>query len=736
MNDSVKSSLFAPIHSLPFVTAEREVQLNRLGIYRVFDLLFYFPREYRNRPRFARIADLKENQEQTTYGRVADYRRRPTRNGSMTAVSFEDDRGDILEAVWFNQPNWMYSQIQLDRRALITGKPVWKNGDLQMVHPTLLWLDDTDDLPFGMEGDAQTPEIEDPQLDDTLYPVYPLTEGLKQFQLHRILKRPLELFPDQLDEVFPLPYLKKHKLLPITEAVRKIHLPKDHKEADAARRRFIYQEFLLLQLALSIRRQQHEVGLKAPVLPNTPQIEKQISRLIPFDLTGAQKRVIGEIAADMARPVPMNRLLQGDVGSGKTIVAASAMLRSVLNGYQAVIMAPTEVLARQHYRFLKRFLESEPSINVVPLLGGQKTKERAEILFEIENGTAGIIVGTQAIVCNEIKFHQLGLVVIDEQHKFGVRQRARLKTGTNADPHYLVMTATPIPRSMTMTVFGDLDISVLDELPPGRQPVKTFVVDTEDHRIRWWEFFRRKIQEGRQGYVVVSRVDETDDGLKNVHAAYDELSAGPLAGIRIGVIHGRMSADEKDAVMADFRSRELEVLVATSVIEVGIDVPNATLMAIENANMFGLAQLHQLRGRIGRGKYPGFCGVFKSAEEEEEEHLPDELPKPRGRSKTKQLRNDPDSRLAVFAHSTDGFFLAEKDFEMRGPGDLFGTEQHGLCHFHIANILRDKKILEEARADAAALVKSDPGLSDSEHAQLRRQVLVRYGKALDLGDVG
>ncbi|MGI5831977.1 MAG: ATP-dependent DNA helicase RecG [Thermoguttaceae bacterium] len=736
MNEGARTALFAPVRSFPGVNSERERQLNRLGLARAFDLLFFFPRDYRERPEFTRIADLRPNVEQITYGRLVKFRSSPMRRGTVSNALFEDDSGDRLQTVWFHMPGWMFQQFCLDRRALITGKPTKsKRGSLQIIHPNLVWLDDDDDLPFETEEEVTTPPITPPKKDETLYPIYPLTEGLKQYQLHRIIKEALRELPDLLDEVFPEEFLASHRLLPIAEAVRRIHLPKTEDEARQARRRFIYQEFLLLQLALAIRRQQHEVGLKAPMIHPAEDIELRVRRLVPFELTGSQSRVIHEIADDMATPIPMNRLLQGDVGSGKTIVAAAAILQAVAEGYQAVIMAPTEILVRQHYKFLTRLLENSP-IRIVPLIGGQKTKTRAEILTEIETGGASIIVGTQAIISGDIRFRRLGLVVIDEQHKFGVRQRARLKTGTDTDPHYLVMTATPIPRSMTMTVFGDLDISILDELPPGRQPVRTYVV-TADKKERWWSFFRRKIEQGRQGYVVVSRVDETDDGLKNVQSVRDELSNGPLAGLRLGIIHGRMTSDEKDAVMSDFRSREIEVLIATSVIEVGIDVPNATLMAIENANMFGLAQLHQLRGRIGRGRYPGFCGVLMGDEPPEggQETLPLGVVSSRPGG-TSHPRNNPKERLDIFAGSTDGFFLAEKDFEMRGPGDLFGTEQHGLCHFHIADILRDRAILAEARTDAAEMVRNDPGLAAPQHHRLRKQVLGRYGQVLKLGDVG
>lgn len=732
MNDESRAPLFAPVRSLPGVTAERERQLERLGLVRASDLLFFFPRAYRPRPRFTRIADLEFDVEQTTYGRLIDFRTSNFRRGAAATAVFEDDAGDRLRTVWFNMPSWMFRQFQPDRRALITAKPGKdKRGRLQVSHPALVWLDDDDDLPFEGDGAVSTPALEAPPEDDTLFPIYPLTEGLRQHQIHRLMKEVLETLPDLVDDVFPAEYRAAHNLLPIAEALRKIHLPKNEDEAALARRRFIYQEFLLLQLALAIRRQQHEINLKAPIIRPSEDILLRLRRLVPYELTGAQVRVIREIADDMARPVPMNRLLQGDVGSGKTIVAAAAILQAVAAGYQAVIMAPTEILARQHYRFLTRLLEHSP-IEIVPLLGGQKAKTRQEILEKIECGAASVVVGTQAIICADVHFRKLGLVVIDEQHKFGVRQRARLKTGTGADPHYLVMTATPIPRSMTMTVFGDLDISILDQLPPGRQPIRTRVV-TKEKKDEWWTDFRREIEKGRQGYVVVPRVDETDEGLKDVESVCNELSAGPLKGLRLGIIHGRMTPEEKDAVMADFRSREIEVLIATSVIEVGIDVPNATIMSIENANMFGLAQLHQLRGRIGRGKHPGCCGVFLGDETEEAPPGQETLPFSPSAAKTRVASEE---RLKIFAGSTDGFFLAEKDFEMRGPGDLFGTEQHGISRFHIADILRDRKILAEARADAALLVRSDPGLADDRHRRLREQVLRRYGRALNLGDVG
>jgi ATP-dependent DNA helicase RecG len=413
----------------------------------------------------------------------------------------------------------------------------------------------------------------------------------------------------------------------------------------------------------------------------------------------------------MGQPLPMNRLLQGDVGSGKTVVAVYAMLLAVAHGYQAVLMAPTEVLARQHALTLKRLLAAS-QVRRAELTGGLPARERGAIVEQIAAGQIDLVVGTQAILQDDVRFARLGLVVIDEQHKFGVRQRAMLKN-SGPDPHYLVMTATPIPRTMTMSVFGDLDVSTLSDSPPGRQKINTYLAE-EDKRARWWEFFRKKLREGRQGYVVAPLVEESDQfAAVSLEETYETLANGELEEFRLALIHGRMTSEEKDAVMDRFRRGEVQVLVCTSVVEVGVDVPNATLMTIESGERFGLAQLHQLRGRISRGAFPGFCCVFAAPQTEEAQE-----------------------RLKAFVSSTDGFQLAEIDFRLRGPGELFGTRQHGMPPFRIADLLRDADILAEARQDALELVAIDPGLAQSEHAVLRERMLARYGKALELGDVG
>jgi len=444
----------------------------------------------------------------------------------------------------------------------------------------------------------------------------------------------------------------------------------------------------------------------------TAEIDARIRRRLPFELTPGQQAAIREVAGDMAREVPMNRLLQGDVGSGKTVVAVYAMLVCVARGYQAALMAPTEILARQHAETLAGLLRAS-RVRHLLLVGGLTAKQRQAALADIAAGKVDLVIGTHAIVEEDVRFTKLGLVVIDEQHKFGVRQRAALRQGEKS-PHYLVMTATPIPRTISMTLFGDLDVTNLREMPPGRQEVRTYVVE-RDAQARWWQFVRDKLRAGRQAYVVAPLVDESESvPAASVAAAFERLTNGELAAFRVGVIHGRMTPGEKEQAMIDFRAGKTQVLVSTSVIEVGVDVPNACVMVIDSAERFGLAQLHQLRGRVGRGLHAGFCGVLRGEE----------------------LSEPARARLDAFAATTDGFELAEMDFQLRGPGDLFGTQQHGLPPLRIADLRTDRELLDEARSAAQRLFASDPGLSQPDNSRLRRQMLARYGNALELGDVG
>jgi ATP-dependent DNA helicase RecG len=685
--------LATPVTYIKGVGQARGELLERLGLQAARDVLFFFPRDYQDLTDMRSIGDLEEDKLLSVRGVVEEVDMRSTGIGrSMLGVLIRQDRL-YLRALWFNQP-FMREKFSRGQDVLLSGKAKMNGGRWEMAHPRVQWVDPDEDVPVGQ-----------------MLPIYSLTEGLKQWHLRTIVRNALDAFADLLDEVFPESYLAAKNLWPLRQAIREIHFPANPANLAQAKRRFVYQELLILQLALAVKRHAHETESNAPLLESTPRIDARIRRLFPWDLTAGQSEAIREIAADMSRSTPMNRLLHGDVGSGKTVVAVYAILLAVAHGYQAAMMAPTEVLARQHARTLGQLL-TESRVRMGLLTGGLAGREREEMLGRITRGELDVVVGTQAIVRSEVEFAKLGLVVVDEQHKFGVRQRAILKqAGTN--PHYLIMTATPIPRTITMTLYGDLDISTIADRPAGRQSVHTYLVRPEQ-KAKWWEFVRKKLNEGRQAYVVVPLVEESESiATANLEATFEELAHGELADFRLGLVHGRLAADEKDSAMHAFREGRTQVLVATSVVEVGIDVPNATLMTIAGAERFGLAQLHQMRGRISRGPHPGYCAVFADVQSEEIIE-----------------------RLQAFVDTTDGFRLAELDLEMRGPGDLLGTRQHGLPPFRMADLGRDSAVVKEARDDAQKLVAADPGLKLPEHEKLRRMVLSRYGQSLDLGDVG
>lgn len=685
--------LTTPVQFVKGVGPQLAPLLERLDLRTASDLLFCFPRDYHDASRLLAIHELREDEPASVCGVVEEIDMQNTGTGrTLLGVLIRQDR-QYLRALWFNQP-YMRERFRRGNRVLLSGTPRFTGGRWEMVHPRVELL----------EGDRQPAA-------GSILPLYPLTEGLKQFHLRRIIRSAVDEYAALLEEVFPAEYLDAHGLLPIQTALTQIHAPRDTASMEQARRRFIYQELLVLQLALALRKQQRSARSQTPPLPINAKIDARIRRLFPFELTPAQQQAIQEITADLARPTPMNRLLQGDVGSGKTVVAEYSMLLAVAHGFQAALMAPTEILARQHAATLQRDLRAS-RVRIQLLTGSLSAAQRRQTLEQIAAGEADLIVGTHALLQENIDLAKLALVVIDEQHKFGVNQRAALRR-VGADPHYLVMTATPIPRTISMTLFGDLDVSLLRETPPGRAAVHTYL-GVESERARWWDFFRKKLREGRQGYVIAPHVEASEDeSVTSVQQAFTSLAGGELSEFRLDLMHGRLSAEEKERVMGDFQRGKTQVLVATSVVEVGIDVPNATLMTIEDGERFGLAQLHQMRGRVSRGVHPGYVCVFAEL-------------------KTEQARQ----RLEAFAQSNDGFELAEIDFRLRGPGSLFSFQQHGLPAFRIADLVRDADVLAEARRDAQKLVFEGSLLARPEFARLRQMVGRRYGQALELADAG
>lgn len=687
-------ALKQPVDVLKGVSPARAEQLARLGIETVNDLLWHLPRGYEEFSGLKKIADLVEGQIQTVKGEVIDIEGKETAKGRTIVSIVLSDGGDkCLEGVWFNQP-WMGGKFRYGQQVAFTGKAKWYRDHWQMNMPQVEAVDD-------VEGDDEY----------TILPVYSLTEDLGADQLRTIMRRAVDQHANDLLERLPADFRQQKKLPDIHQAMRDIHFPTKMADAKSARRRFVYEEFLLLQLALAARRRDLRSRQRAPVLRTTAKIDEHIRRLFPFQLTSDQNRAVADICRDLASDRPMQRLLQADVGAGKTAVAIYALLVTVANKHQAVIMAPTEVLVRQHWRTLEEYL-SHSQVRRLLLTGSLSAKAKRIALDEIARGHADLVVGTTALVQDAVQFAKLGLVVVDEQHKFGVNQRARIrKMGT--DPHYLIMTATPIPRTVALTVFGDLDVSIIKQLPPGRQPVKTkWIPDTQ--RARIYQHLIEELRQNKQMFVVCPLVAESENlDLKAAEQTREELQRGPFKDFSVGLIHGRMDEKAKDSIMQQFRNRQLDILVSTIVIEVGVDVPNATLMIIEHADRFGLSQLHQLRGRISRGVEAGQCFCFASGVTEE--------------GKT---------RLRAFTRTTDGFVLAEEDAKLRGLGEFLGTRQHGLGDLRVASLFTDQPILREARKDAFQLVKDDAGLKRPEHQLLRAAVLEKYGRTLDLAEVG
>jgi ATP-dependent DNA helicase RecG len=619
---------------------------------------------------------------QTTQGTVVAVSER--RHGTYQfQVALHDDSG-VLQATWFGQ-RYLRRVIRRGVRLIVYGR-VDRFGGLQMV------VDDFEILSGDEEDTLHTARI---------VPVHPATEGLTPRTLRTIIAQALETYAAAMPEVLPEPVRARYGFPAVAESLRALHFPPTLAEADRARARLAFEELFVLQSGLLARKHALDSIDKGLRYPNADTLLEQFIRTLPYQLTPAQQRALDELVRDLHRSRPMNRLLQGDVGSGKTVVAAAALWLAIGSGAQAALMAPTEILAEQHYLTLRRLLVPL-EVNVAFLSGGGTKRAREAVRRDIAAGTVDLVVGTHALLEQAVDFRRLGVVVVDEQHKFGVMQRAALRR-KGFHPDVLVMTATPIPRTLSMTLYGDLDVSILDEMPPGRGAIKTYVRGPEK-RPEVYAWVREQVLDGRQAYVVCPLIEGSEKLQAEAAVALAErLGRDVFAGLPVALLHGRMSADGKETVMDQFRAGEIKVLVATSVIEVGIDVPQATIMVVEDADRFGLAQLHQLRGRVGRGADTSFCILLTSP-------------------KTDAARE----RMDVMGQTRDGFVIAQKDLELRGPGEIFGTRQHGLPELRIADLLTDLPLLEAARQDAGELIARDPHLEDADHRALRDVVQARF----------
>mgnify|MGYP000123810327 CR=1 FL=1 len=695
--DANQITLETPVQYLKGVGPSRAKAFAELGVRTVSDLLEYYPRDWVFMPDPVKVADARVGLEVCLVGIVEQTDWQPYRKVPMFEVTLADDTG-FIRVVWF-RGRYLVNQLEPGQLLLVHGKVSKYKYQLQLNNPKFIIL--AEDQPRGPESLSG--------------PVYPASGKLPAWQIKQVVRSHISELAPLEPEFLDANLLKKNEMMLRAKAYRQIHDPLDEDTLAQAKRRLKYDELFLMQTGLALKRYHVQHGSPAVAMNCDDTIDHRIRKRFPFLLTEDQEQVIGEVVADMAKEIPMNRLLQGDVGSGKTVVALYAALVAVANKCQAAIMAPTEILARQHYQSIERFLKGS-RVRRELIVGGLTGKKRQAVLGRIKSGEIDIIVGTIALVQEDIDFANLGVVVIDEQHKFGVHQRSQLRKGRS--PHCLVMTATPIPRTLAMTAFGDLDFSIIKHSPPGRGEVITRWVEPPNRKDAM-EFIRQRLKAKKQAYFVYPRIDSennVDSEKTDIKAAVDEyhvLNEKVFPEFKVALLHGQMSADEKTKTMAAFREGDIDVLVSTVVIEVGVDVPNATIMVIENANRFGLAQLHQLRGRIGRGQSKSYCLLF--AETEDETAI---------------------SRLQIMTRSRDGFEIAEHDLKLRGPGELFSARQHGLPDLKIANLIDDFDLLNLARRDAFSVIQSDPTLTQPEHAILRKEVIQRFGDKLGLVDVG
>lgn len=693
--------LLLPVQYVKGVGPKIALLLEKKGIKTVEDMLYFLPRRYEDRRYVRSVSQLRPGKKETIVGNVINTVVKGYRYRKVFEVTIGDGTG-LLRAKWF-RGNFAYLKktFNTGERFILTGDVKINFFDKNMIHPDFEKLDKEDD-------DNEHIHFK------RIIPIYSETEGLHQKYIRRLMAQTVSDYADCIVSPIPDKILERNKLAEIGCSIRNVHFPDSDQEIEALNqfksephRRLVFDEFFFFEMGMALKKESNIIEEGISFETNGPLVEKFYD-ILPFELTGAQKRVIGEIEADMRKGYPMNRMLQGDVGSGKTVVSMVAMTTACESGYQSAIMAPTEILAAQHYRNIKNWSDTL-GLESVLLTGAMKINERNDVIKRIKNGDVDIVIGTHALIQEGVVFKKLGFAVIDEQHRFGVIQRATLRE-KGINPDVLVMTATPIPRTLAMTVYGDLDISLIDEMPPGKMGIKTKVFFEKD-RDKVYEIIKKEVKKGNQAFIVYPLVEESENlDLKDATTMALHLQSEIFPDCRVGLIHGKMKRAEKDAIMAAFLEKNLDILVSTTVIEVGIDIPSASLMIVEHAERFGLSQLHQLRGRVGRGDIPSYCILIAH-------HYGSE---------------DARKRLRIMEKTNDGFKIAEEDLSIRGPGEFMGIRQSGLPDFRIANIVRDAKLLNDARREAFSFITDDPRLEKSENSVLKEVLIRRWKGRLEL----
>ena len=669
------------------VGPNRATLLNKLGIYNLKDLITYFPREHEDRGKIKNIAELENGEEALVsafpVGRLNEIKIR--KNLTLCKLIVRDETGSMI-VTWYNQ-SYLKNVFKLNQRYKFFGKVSRKYSNLEMQSPV-----------YEMEEQSRNT--------GKIIPIYPLTYSLTQNTIRKIIENGLNEIDGKLEETLPDYIIEKYKLYDYNTAIKQIHFPDTFDSFNKARKRLVFEELFSMQLALLSLKNNYEIKKPGIEFDKNVKMSDVIDNL-PFRLTKAQLRVLEEIDKDMEKEKPMNRLLQGDVGSGKTVVALISAYKAVKSGYQAVIMAPTAILASQHLETFEDILK-DSGIKCELLISGISKKKKEALLERLANGEIDILIGTHAVLEENVRFKKLGLVVTDEQHRFGVRQRSTIVEKGN-NPDVLVMTATPIPRTLALILYGDLDISIIDELPPNRKKIETYAV-TKGMEQRVNGFIKKNIDEGRQCYIVCPLVEENEEiNAKSVMEIYEEYKNKIFPEYRVEYLHGKMKQKEKDSIMEEFKNGNIDILVSTTVIEVGVNVPNSNIMVIENAERFGLAQLHQLRGRVGRGEHQSYC-----------------ILKYQGNSEI--IRQ----RMKVISSTNDGFVISEKDLELRGSGEFFGTRQHGIPEFKIANLFEDINVLKGVQALATSIISKDPLLEKEENTKLKKLVDDKFKNRIEI----